>query len=428
MSTSSSTGQNTTAHHRSPAFRLLMGGTKILVSVALIVAAIMVYRHQIRTGPRARRMKPPTREKLVQVIPLQREDCTASVKAMGTVAPAQQVTLRSQVTGPIVELAPQVIPGGIVREGELLARIDPRDYEVVVEQRLGNVAKALEQLKVEQGNQAVAKQEYELLGEVVTEQDRELLLREPQLASAQSALESAQAALQKAQLDLDRCQIRSPFNAIVQEKHADVGAVVGLNTDLVTLIGTDEAWIEVMARVDELQWFDIPERNSESGSLAAIRNDKVWGSDRVRTGRVVRLGAELETQARWAQILVTVEDPFCLQAEHRDLPQLLMGTYVAVTIQGRSLDNVFAIPWSYLRDNNTVWIMNADGKLEIRPVQIVLIQEDRVFVTQGLRGGEFLVITDLAAPVVGMPLRVAETEDHDSPQDRPIPGITGDAQ
>ena len=53
-------------------------------------------------------------------------------------------------------------------------------------------------MKVEEGNQAIAKQEYKLLGEIISEEDRELVLREPQLASIKAAQESAQAALDKA--------------------------------------------------------------------------------------------------------------------------------------------------------------------------------------------------------------------------------------
>jgi multidrug resistance efflux pump len=113
----------------------------------------------------------------VQVIPVQQDDCTTKVIADGIVMPAQQVALRPQVMGQIVDVSFDVVPGGIVKAEQKLIEIDHRDYEILVRQRKSDVAKALRDLKVEEGNQAIAKQEYELLGEIISEEDRELVLR-----------------------------------------------------------------------------------------------------------------------------------------------------------------------------------------------------------------------------------------------------------
>jgi RND family efflux transporter MFP subunit len=325
-----------------------------------------------------------------------------------------------------MEISDDVVPGGIIQAGQKLMAIDHRDYEILVQQRQYEVARALKDLKLEQGNQAIARQEYELLGEEISEEDRELVLREPQLASAQAAEESAKAALKKAQLDLSRCDIVTPFNAIIQDKHVDLGATVSLNTNLVTLIGTDEAWVEVKVWIDKLKWLTIPRRNGEPGSSVKISNILAWGTGRCRTGRVVCLIGELETQGRLARLLVAVDDPFCLKPENRDQPQLLMGSYVSAEIQGRILSSVFPIKWTHLRgENNQVWIMDDEGKLEIRSVRAVFSDVDQVYVVEGLTEGEKLVVTDIAAPVEGMPLRVASDEGQGSARQGRAPGQKG---
>lgn len=390
---------------------LLSGSIKILLSVLVVAGAVLIYRYQIRTSPRLSRKKPPPQAKLVQVIPLQQDDCTTKIIADGVVIPAQQVDLRPQVTGQVVNIADDVVPGGIVRAGQKLIEIDHRDYEILVRQRKSDVAKALRDLKVEEGNQAIAKQEYELLGEVISEEDRELVLREPQLASTKAAQESAEAALERAQLDLARCDILAPFNAVVQEKHVDFGATVSTNSNLVTLIGTDEAWVEVKVWISQLKWLTIPRTNGDSGSRVTIYNTLAWGTDRFRTGRVLCLIGELETQGRLARLLVSVDDPFCLKPQNRDLPQLLMGSYISAEIEGRTLKSVFPIKRSHLRDGDTVWVMNDTNQLEIKQVEIVFRDSEQVYVTKGLNGNEKLVATDIAAPVNGMPLRIADFED-----------------
>jgi len=125
---------------------------------------------------------------------------------------------------------------------------------------------------------------------------------------------------------------------------------------------------------------------------------------------VLRLYGELETQGQMARLLVVVDDPFCLKPKNHDQPKLLMGSIVSVEMQGRTLPSVFPVKRSHLRDNDTVWIMNS-GELHIRPVKIVFSGADQVYVSEGLAENEQLVVTDIAAPVAGMPLRVAQTED-----------------
>jgi RND family efflux transporter MFP subunit len=402
---------NLKGKHRRSHGTLIGGGLKLLLSVLIVTGAVAIYRHQINTSPRAGRMKPPRQAKLVQVIPVLKEGCTTTVKGNGLVMPAQQVTLHPQVIGKIVEVSPDVVPGGYVHAGQKLMVIDHQDYEIQVRQRQSEVARAVKDLKVEQGNQAVAKQEYKILDEVITDEDRELVLREPQLLSAQAARESAQAALEKAKLDLARCDIVAPFNAVIQQKHTDLGASVTTNSQLVTLIGTDEAWIEAKVFANQLKWLDIPKRNGDSGANVTIHNNGVWGEDRFRTGRVLCLLGEVETQGRLARLLVTVDDPFCLKPQNHNLPHLLMDSYISAEIGGRTLSDVFPIKRSHLRDNDTVWIMDDDGLLEIRQVQIVFRGPDRVYVNEGLAENEKLVVTDIAAPVAGMPLRVDGVED-----------------
>lgn len=395
--------------------RILGGALKVVLTLLLVGGAMAVYKHQMDTSPRAQRQTPARQARLVQVIAAQKGNHTTAVSAMGPVIPAQQVTLHPQVAGQIVEVCETLLPGGLIETGKKLITIDPRDYEVQVRQRRGDVARAVENLKVEQGNQAIARQEFALLGEIIAEEDRELVLREPQLASAQSAWESAKAALEKAELDLARCEIAAPFNAIIQDKHVDLGATVTASSQLVTLIGTDEAWVDLKVPISQLRWITIPQRNEETGSSVRIYNTLAWGPERFRTGRVVRLYGEIEAEGRMARLLVAVDDPFCLKPANQDQPKLLMGTFVQAEVEGRMLESVFPIARPHLRDNDTVWIMDANDQLEIRSVQITYRGPEKVFVIAGLEENERLILTDIAAPVAGMPLRLG------------VPGA-GDAQ
>ena len=84
---------------------------------------------------------------------------------MGTVVPAESVTLQPQVDGEIVFVSDDLEPGGLLSAGDELLRIDPRDYELAVLQRESEVAQAQSTLRLEQGQQSIAKREFELLSE-----------------------------------------------------------------------------------------------------------------------------------------------------------------------------------------------------------------------------------------------------------------------
>ena len=378
---------------------------KLILPVLIVAGAMGFYKYQMDTRPEAQRRLADRQARLVTVDSVHRQTRPAVVHAMGTVKPATEVALTAEVTGIVTDMDPAVVPGGLVKQGQILYRIDSRDYETIVQQRQSDLARAELALRLEQANQTVARQEFELLGEMIEEQERELVLREPHLAEARRALEAAKAALAKAELDVRRCTVRAPFNAVIKAKHADVGARVSPTTPLAVLTGTDEYWVELLVPIEQLRWIQFPDRGESDGSPVRIYNSSIWREGQYRQGRVLRLMGQLEEAGRMARMIVSVPDPLGLRTE-QDAPLLLIGSYVRAEIQGREIPDVIVLPREYLRDGEFVWVMNEQGAMEIRRVEIVYRGREAVYVTSGLSDGDRVVSSDLSAPVEGMPLRV----------------------
>ena len=327
--------------------------------------------------------------------------------AMGTVMPAKEVVLQPEVPGRIVELGENLVPGGRVKEGELLARIDPRDYELVVEQRLADVERARFEVRVEASRARIAEREWQLLGESVpvTEEGRSLALREPHLRNLRAALQSAESALEKARLDLERTKLVAPFNAVVQEEAVDVGQMVSAQSKIATLVGSDRFWVRVSLPVEELRWVRFP-AEGDPGSPVSIVHETGNGSSIKHEGRVVRLFGDLEPKGRLARVLVAVDDPMNLEAS-RPLP-LFVGAYVRVEIEGPELQSVVEVPREAIRDGAEVWVMDADDRLEIRPIEIAFRGPNAVLVSGGIRGGDRVITSRIATPLPRMALRLLE--------------------
>lgn len=389
--------------------RALRLALKVALPVVLLLAGGGLALGLIESGPKAQRQAPVRQAKLVEVAPVEMTRSAVTIHAMGTVSADRQVELRPQVAGKVAWVSDDYVPGGIVEKGEPLLRIDPRDFELVVRQRAADLATAESDLKIEEGQQSVAKREYELLGQTVRPKDRDLVLRQPQLASAQAAVETARSKLEQAKLDLARTNIAAPFNAVIKSRDVNLGTQVSTSITVVTLTGTDSFLITTAVPVDQLKWLRIPQKTGESGSRVRIYNEAAWGADVYRQGRVVRLASQIESEGRMAQLLVAVDDPLALRDENAGKPVLLIGSYVRAVFEGQEVGPVAAVARERVHDGNQVWIMRPDNTLEIRAVDVLFRGRDTVLVERGLEAGERLVTTALTAPVAGMALRTNET-------------------
>lgn len=380
---------------------------RIFLPLLVLVAGGLAAYWLLNSGPKSKPRRPTPAAALVQVQPLTRAPGRAMVEAFGTVLPTRQIELKARVSGTVVAMDDNFVPGGMFRAGQHLLSIDPADYELAIRQQDAQVAEAEAALALEQGNQDIARQEYKTLGEVVGDGDLELMLRKPQLAAAQARLASARARLAQARLDLERARIVAPYNCVVQSREVNLGARVTDNTVLATLSGTDRYWIEVLVPVAKLHWLRIPAKEGDEGSPARVYD--AGGRPGTRVGRVARLAPDLEQQGRMARLLVAVDDPLNLAGTKSNGPKLFIGSYARVEIEGTELHGVFPLDRALLHDGDHLWIMDTNHRLEIRPVEVVFRGHDQVLIAGGVKPGEQVVVTDLAAPVAGMALRIEET-------------------
>ena len=380
--------------------RLLLALLKGVLPLAVLAGAGAGVYALMSSEPateRAQERAQPAR--LVETVTVDRRDRTAVVQAWGEVIPANEVQVAPRVGGEIVAAAESLEPGGRVRKGQVLARIDDSDYQVALRQARTELAKARAALRIEQGNQKVAETEAELLNQELSAQERDLVLRQPQLQQARADVEAAQAAVENAQLDLQRTEIRAPFDAVVQSVSADVGSQVSAGTAIARLIATDRYFVELAVPAAKLRWIAARQQDAGPGSKVELANPSVWGEGRTRTGEVVRVRPDLSEQGRMARILVEVTDP--LDRE----PPMLVGSYLRGRIQGDRLDQVVALDRAHLREDDSVWVMTAGDRLEIRAVEIAYHGPERVYVSVGLGTGDRVVTSEIATPTNGMKLR-----------------------
>lgn len=380
--------------------------TTFFIGLVIALAALGISIWFMRNKPRTVRQPPAPQVPVVEILRLCPTNERVVIEAMGLAIPAREVRLQPEVSGRIVHVHPQLVEGGIIREGEVLVRIEDRTYRAAQARAQAALKTAQSSYRIEEGQQQLAKEDWALMQQLAPEMaaDQALALREPQRDSAQAAVESAQAALDEATFNLEHTVITAPFDAAVVSADAEIGARAAPGTVLAHLVGTKAGWVRASIPVDQLEWLQFRGGPGGRGSAAVIYLQ--GGQD--RQGEVIRRLPDLELNARMARILVEVKDPLAL--EHGQAAPLLLNDYVRLAIEGAELKEVYDIPRKALRDGHEIWLMDGQGTLRMHPITLVWGNREHVAVRASLPPEPQLIISELAAPVEGMAIRAQGAE------------------
>ncbi len=360
---------------------------------------------------------------LVDVVTTEKGTYAPTIVATGTVQPVEDVILSPLVPGQIVRRDPSFIPGGFVQKGEVLLQIDPSDYRNTLELRKSELLQSETALTTEMGRQQIAEQDLELINNdslfgdnPLSDNETQLVLRQPQLNAVKANIEAARASMNQAQLNLDRTTIRAPFDAHILSQNVTVGSQVSQGDDLGRIVGTDSYWVLATVPVSRLQWLKFPESEEEKGSMVRIENPSAWPSGAHREGYLDRQIGALDNQTRLARVLVRVDDPLATSDELQGAPKLMIGTFVEVNIQADSIPNVVRMDRDLVRSNQTAWVMK-DNLLEIRELDIILTDNQHAYIKSGLEDGDKVVTTNLSTVTNGVELRTRSEETSDNEDD-----------
>lgn len=375
----------------------------VLVLAAIAVAVMMATRE-----PPARADGEEVAARLVRTTTVARSSERIDVEATGTVLPARSVNVQSQVSGRVVSIHENLQPGSLVEEGAVLVNVEPIDFEAAVAEAEAQLEQARADLALERGRSKVAAAEFESFAAALeVPVDQSLALREPQIGSARAAVKRAEAGLRRARADLARTTIEAPFDALIESESVDVGSQVGPQTQIARVVAVDRYWVRAMLPIGHLPYVSVPGYNAERGSPVTIEQDV--GRLRVRRqGRVLRLFGGVTPEGRLAQLLIEVSDP--LGRDDSDSLPLLLDAFVDVILQGSRERDLIRLPREHLHERDTVWVY-ADGKLDIRPVEVIWRARAHVLIDGGLENGERVVTSPLNNPVQGLRLKRAEGDD-----------------
>ncbi len=300
--------------------------------------------------------------------------------ALGTVTPIATVNVNSRVSGMLVSV--NFKEGQMVREGQLLARIDPRPFEVAVDQaeaQLQHDQALLDDAKLDLTRYRLLKSQDSIAGQQVDTQNA-LVKQE------QATVSADQASLANARLNLSFTRITSPVAGRVGLRQIDRGNQIAANASTPIVVVTQ---IDPMSVV-----FSIPEDD-----ITAVMNSSNGGSglpvDALdRTGGVMLARGRLATLDNVIDTTTGTVKAKALFANRAGA--LFPDQFVNVSLLVKTLENQVVVPTTAVRhgpQGDFVWVLQPDHTVKVRPVTLGPGAPESVSIISGLRVGE-TVITD----------------------------------
>ncbi|MCG7531065.1 efflux RND transporter periplasmic adaptor subunit [Psychrobium sp. MM17-31] len=278
--------------------------------------------------------------------------------------PKYQLALTSQVNGQVQRLAENFESGKLFRKDDVLAWIEPTQYQ----QSLAGALQAVEQAKVSILEEERQRKIVERDRGVKKQHGSALVYRTPQLKAAKAGLETAQRQVAIAKRDLDNTHIKVPFDALVVQRAVAPGQYVQQGQQVATLY--DANTMEFRVFLPNNQW-RLLTRQWRNGAIIPATIKSLQGD--IWHGRVDRIEQHIDLANQQRAVIVRVDQPLKQQ------PQLFAGTFTHVELTLDIDEPLLAIPAKSVSADGQLWFVK-DNYLNAMDVEIVYQKDGVVYI------------------------------------------------
>jgi multidrug efflux system membrane fusion protein len=365
--------------------------------ILLLVVAAVVLWLVFRSGPQA-----PTTGRVqsggptpVGTAAVEKGDMPVTLSGLGTVTPLAMVTIRTQINGQLIEVAFK--EGQMVNKGDFLAQIDPRPYQVALEQAQGQLAKDQAALK----NSELDLTRYRTL---VAQNSVARQTADTQVALVQQnrgTVQADQAQVDVQKLNLTYCRIVAPVGGRVGLRQVDPGNYVQTSDPNGIVVITQLQPISVIFTLPEDSIPAVLRRVRGGETLAVTAFDRS-GTTRLDTGRLDTIDNQIDTSTGTLKLRAIFDN-----SDQTLFPNQFVNIQLLVdTLRGTTLVPNAAVQRG--APGTFVYVVKPDETVAAQPVTLGPGNDQRVAVTKGIEPGQ-LVVTDGADRLKdGAKVRVAQ--------------------
>ena len=378
---------------------------KRLAPILIIAVAFAIFATLQANKPMPEKKEAQARVLQVYTTPAALESTFFDVYAQGEVKARTAINLAAQVGGRVEWVSNQFIPGGFVRAGEPILRLEAIDYQLALNQAEASLANATVLLEKAEADADVARKQ--LVG---VKNPSPLALKIPQVKEAKAALKAAQASVERARLNLERTTVSLPYNARVTSADVQVGQVIAAGQALAAVFSTDEVMVRLALRQDALGSLGLPigfvaKPNQEP---TVTFSTEIASTHHQWKGKLTHIEANIDQATRMVHAITTLDSPYEASNTSAGMP-MAVGLYVDAHIKGRQVDQIVAIPRSALRPGNRVFIIENDT-LQVADVTVAHANDSKAYISNGLSAGAQIITSPIRNPIAGMAITSIKPE------------------
>jgi multidrug efflux system membrane fusion protein len=365
------------------------GWTKVWLSGAAILAmavGIFVYAE----ADRDHAVESPA----VQPIPViatkvQQHDVPIILTGLGTVTALNTATIHSQITGLLVSV--DFREGQSVKKGDLLAQIDPRTYQALLDQAQATLEHDQAHLK----NAQLNLQRYTDLAKTDAATQQQLDNQQAAVEELNAQIKSDQAAVENAEAQLSYTRLVAPFDGITGIRLLDVGNIIHppTNSAAPQSITADAGGLVVVTQVQPISVIFTLATTNISEVQAAMVNGQlqaiVWSQDdktQLDGGQLVVVNNQADPGSGTIQLKAVFPN------QQR---KLWPGTFVNVRLVTATVHNALTVPLDAIQQGpqgSFVFVVGQDNRATMRPVSVRQTFGAEALIEKGLSGGESVVL------------------------------------
>jgi membrane fusion protein (multidrug efflux system) len=333
--------------------------------------------------------KPPPLE--IPVIDVVARDQPITIEMVGQTSGSADIPIRARVEGVVIEMP--FAEGGLVAEGDLLYVIDPSELQAKVVEARGNLAEANTRL-------AKAKADLERirpLAEMNAVSQVDLDGARAQFEAAIGSKQAARARLEQAEIELGYTKIHAPIAGRIGISEASVGEFVGREPNPVVLNFVSQTDpIRVRFAIDERRYLMLARRIRDAERAGASVQDRETeggleliladGSVHAHRGRMVARAAAVDPET----------GTFAIEADFPNPEEIVLaGQFARIRAVVDTREGAVLVPQrsiSELQGLFRIYTVDAEGRIELRPVELGPKLGSLQIVESGLQAGERVAV------------------------------------
>jgi len=327
----------------------------------------------------------------------------ATFEYTGKTESSRSVEIRARVEGYLDKIA--YTEGDFVRAGQLLFQLDPLPFQAALDSAKGDLARAEAQLT----NASATLGRVKPLAKQNALSQKDLDDAVAAELSAQAQVQSAKAQVRTAQLNLGYTTIKSPLNGLAGKSEFRVGSLItpGASGLLTTVVQLDPIWFNFGIGENELL---------RMRTEAAAGRLKGPGVDKLEVELVQADGSVFPQKGRITFVSPTVDQQTGTVTLRAEIPnsdpkrRLVPGQFARVRIQGASRPDAIMVPQRAVMQGpqgKFVYVVDADNKAEVKPIQVGDFYGEQWIVTSGLSGSEQVIVDGAIKVRPGAPVKIA---------------------